>query len=91
MKLNGKTLPEDILSLDDLTYRLQPMGSFHPYGFVYDFDLPESLWPRQGENQVRVTLEKRDRRIQTRYDVHDVDLVIRYNRQRHLRTQPVKY
>lgn len=91
VKLNGKTLPEDILSLDDLTYRLQPMGSFHPYGFVYDFDLPESLWPRQGENQVRVTLEKRDRRIQTRYDVHDVDLVIRYNRQRHLRTQPVKY
>ena len=35
VELNGKRLPESILSLDDLIYRQQPLGSFNPYGFVY--------------------------------------------------------
>ena len=91
IELNGKRLPESLLTLDDLTYRLNTMGSYHPYGFVYDFLLPEKSWPRRGENQVRVTLEKKDTGIATSYEVYDVDLAIRYNPQRHLRDQPVEY
>ena len=91
VELNGKRLPESILSLDDLIYRQQPLGSFNPYGFVYEYRLPESLWPRRGKNRVRIKLVEKDRGIDTKFDVSDIDLVIDYNPQRHLRENPVSY
>ena len=91
VRLNGKRLPESILRLDDLIYRQQKLGAYGPYGFVYEFRLPEPLWPRRGENRISVTLARKDPGIDTRYEVSDVDLVIEYNPQRHLRDEPVEY
>ncbi len=91
VELNGKRLPESILSLDDLIYRQHPLGAYGPYGFIYEFRLPEPLWPRRGENRVRVKLAEKDQGIDTNFHVSDIDLVIDYNPQRHLRENPVEY
>ena len=90
-EFNGKRLTETSLTLDDLTYRLHSLGSYNPYGFVYDFELPEKLWPKRGENWMKVTLEKKDTGIETRFQVYDVDLELDYVPQRHLRERPLTY
>ena len=40
---------------------------------------------------MRVKLVEKDRGIDTKFDVSDIDLVIDYNPQRHLRENPVSY
>ena len=89
--LNGKELPESLLRLEDLTYRLYKLGAINPYGFIYEFALTPEFFPKQGENVVAVTLVKKDPDIDVEMGVYDVDCPIRYRVHRNFNEQPIDY
>ena len=91
IELNGQLLPDSIRRLGDLTYRLYRLGAINPYGFVYDFQLPGELYPKIGDNNVKVTLLKHDPNIDTRIELYDVDCAVNYRMHRHFQQPPIDY
>jgi hypothetical protein len=86
VSLNGRELPASRVELNDLIYRLYNKGAIGPYGYVYEYDLPREHFPKPGKNLVDVTLTKKDGMIDTRFELYDVDLAIRYRKHRNFKT-----
>ena len=91
IELNGRRLPDSLLQLRDLIYKLHSLGSFHPYGFIYDYELTPELFPKPGYNTVTVTLVKADPNIETQFEFFDIDCAINYRVHRHFDRVPVDY
>lgn len=91
IKWNGQELPDSLLKLKDLTYRLIKQGSGGPYGYIYEYSLPPQYYPKRGENTVEVLLTQQDPNIALDLRVYDVDCSIRYRRHRHFEAAPVTY
>ena len=62
-----------------------------PYGYILEYHLPSDHYPRNGTNQVGVTLVKRDPRISGPVDVVDVDCHIEYRHHRNFEDSPIQY
>jgi len=91
VKLNEQQLPDSILQLNDLGYRLIGTGAVGPYGCVYEYHLTPAYFPRPGPNSVEVTLLHHDPDIDISFDVWDVDCAIRYRLHRNFRREPIDY
>ena len=91
VELNGQLLPDSILRLNDLSFRLLKMVAVGPYGYIYDYHLTPQYFPRPGHNTVKVTLANRDPNIDARIDVYDIDYVIQYRLHRHFEQVPIDY
>jgi len=90
VRLNDQVLGDDLLQLNDYTYRLTSRGPVNPYGFVYEFVLPPECFPRQGDNRVTVLLRQRDRKISLPFEVYDVDIEVRYRQHANYRRDPLR-
>lgn len=88
---NGRELPESLLEPSDLHFRLIKGGVAAPYGYVFDYNLNSELFPVRGENRVKVTLVKRDPKLDLRVDLNDVHCTIKYRVHRHFQHVPVEY
>ena len=86
--LNGRLLPADLLSLNDLGYRLIRGGAVGPYGFVYGYELTPDYYPEVGRNTIEITLVRRDPNISLPFAVHDIDCQVRYRRHRNFVRTP---
>ena len=64
IELNGQPLPDSMLDIEDLNYRLISTGAVGPYGQVYKYQLPPAYYPKPGHNAVCITLVKRDPNIE---------------------------
>ena len=73
IELNGRPLPDRMLKLTDLTYRLYELGAINPYGYVYEYELPPEWYPKRGDNTIKVTLVKHDPKIDFTFQVVDID------------------
>ena len=91
IELNGQHLPDSILVLNDLNYRLISTGAVGPYGQVYEYHLTPEYYPQPGHNTVKITLMKRDRNIENSFEVYDVDCAIRYRLHRSFKREPIDY
>ena len=91
IELNGQPLPDTILDIEDLNYRLISTGAVGPYGQVYKYQLSPAYYPKPGHNTVRITLVKRDPNIENPFEVYDVDCDIRYRLHRHFGREPIDY
>ncbi len=91
IELNGQRLPDSILDIEDLNYRLISTGAVGPYGQVYKYQLSPEYYPKPGHNAVRITLMKRDPNIENPFEVYDVDCAIRYRLHRHFGREPIDY
>ena len=91
IELNGQPLPDSMLDIEDLNYRLISTGAVGPYGQVYKYQLPLAYYPKPGHNTVRITLVKRDPNIENLFEVYDVDCDIRYRLHRHFGREPIDY
>ncbi len=91
IELNGQPLPDSMLDIEDLNYRLISKGAVGPYGQVYKYQLPSAYYPKPGHNTVRITLVRRDPNIENPFEVYDVDCHIRYRLHRHFGREPIDY
>ena len=90
-EFNNQPLPDSILDIEDLNYRLISTGAVGPYGQVYKYQLPPAYYPKPGHNMVSITLVKRDQNIENPFEVYDVDCDIRYRLHRHFGREPIDY
>jgi hypothetical protein len=88
VRLNNLVLPDELLQLNDINYRLTSSGAVGPYGYVYEFELPPERFPKPGVNPVSILLRRRDPRISLPFEVYDVDCKVRYRRHRNFRRDP---
>ena len=81
--LNGKGLPESILRKINQMYRMSgPRNRSGPtYWFIFRLDLAH--FPRQGENELEVTLLERDPDVLGEVSLRDVELELKYLMGRH--------
>jgi len=91
IELNGRPLPDRMLKLTDLTYRLYELGAINPYGYVYEYELPPEWYPKRGDNTIKVTLVKHDPKIDFTFQVVDIDCTVNYRVHRHFERSPVDY
>ena len=91
VELNGQPLPDSMLTLNDLAYRLISTGGVGPYGCIYDYLLTPEYFPKPGHNTVSITLVKRDKNIVNPFEVFDVDCPIQYRLHRHFERVPIDY
>ena len=91
VELNGEVLPESILTHGDLHFRVVNNGIAGPYGYLFDYHLSPDFYPLQGDNFVKVTLVKRDPKLNQTVNLHDVSCTIRYRVHRHFQRVPVDY
>ena len=91
VELNGLELPESRLAKIDLTYRLLKAGPVNPYGYIFDYSLSPEHYPKPGRNRVKVTLLRRDPKLNLPFEVYDVDCSIQYRLHRHFEENPIKY
>ena len=76
-QLNGNELSDDYLRKIDRTYRMRaPRQRVYGYWFIYR--LPEHLWPKVGENIVKVTLLKRTPHVIPPISLRDLELETKY-------------
>ena len=79
-KLNGAKLPAHLLGTINHTYQLSsPRFRSHP-SYWYIFRLDRDHWPVPGDNAIEVTLHERDPEATPPLWVRDVELEIRYLR-----------
>ena len=91
VSLNGRNLPDAIRNDIDLHFRVLKNMAVGPYGYILEYHLPPDHYPRNGTNQVGVTLVKRDPRISGPVDVVDVDCHIDYRHHRNFEDSPIQY
>ena len=87
--LNGRPLPDELLRLNDLGYRLIRGGAVGPYGFGYRYELPPDYHPEVGRNTIGVRLVRRDANISLPFEVRDIDCQVRYRRHRNFEGTPL--
>jgi len=91
IELNGRELPESCLAMIDLTYRLLKVGAVSPYGYIFQYSLPPEYYPQPGYNLVKVTLLRRDPKLNLPFEVYDVDCSVEYRLHRHFEEHPITY
>ena len=91
VELNRQVLPDSILRKGDLHFRVIKNAIAGPYGYQFDFLLPQEFYPKQGDNVVRITLMKRDPGLNLPVKVYDVDCSIQYRVHRHFERVPLDY
>ena len=78
IRLNDRELPDELLALEDLTFRYVNGQVVTPYGFVYKYDLSPDYYPVVGTNRISVALLKRDPNIEPPFQIYDIDFAIKY-------------
>ena len=48
IEFNGQPLPDSMLDIEDLNYRLISTGAVGPYGQVYKYQLTPEYYPKPG-------------------------------------------
>lgn len=91
LELNGQPLPESDLRRIDLHFHVIPAGVANPYGYIYEYLLNPESYPKCGDNRIKVTLVKRDPKLNLPFEVIDVDCRIDYLLHRHFETKPLEY
>ena len=92
IKLNGGLIPDEILTLEDLTFRYLEDGKVvAPYGFVYKYRLSPDYYPHTGVNFVSVTLVKRDPNIEPPFQICDIDFDVKYRTHRNFNLDGLRY
>jgi len=88
---NGQLLPESLMEKIDFTYRLWSGGAISPYGYIYEFTLPQQHYPISGINSIKVALVQRDPKLKLPLELRDIDCNVEYRLHRHFETNPVEY
>jgi hypothetical protein len=91
VELNGREPPESTLEKIDFTYRLLKIGAVSPYGYIFEYILSPEHYPKAGRNRVKVTLLKRDPKLNLPFELYDVDCSIQYRLHRHFEEEPIEY
>jgi hypothetical protein len=91
VKLNGIRLPDSLRRGSDLHFRAIKNAFVGPYGFAFEYSLPEENYPRQGENEVSVKLVKRDPKLKSPREVYDIALFIDYRPHRNFQEAPIPF
>ena len=91
VELNDRLLPNLILQLNDLTYRIIKGTAVSPFGYIFEYALTPEYYPRQGHNAVRVTLVRKDPNIEVPFEVCDIGCLIDYRLHRNFEQQPIEY
>ena len=79
-ELNGQILPDEHLRKISEIYRISTPRAVGGYGYWYIFRLPDKYWPNQGNNTLKITLNKRDELMDQQVEVRNVELETRYLR-----------
>ena len=90
---NDALLPDQILKLNDSTFRILKHGAVGPYGHFYEYLLTPDYYPNIGNNSVKVVWVKADTEVEFGGGVmvYDVDFEIKYRRHRNFEKNPVDY
>ena len=88
---NGRLLPDNILRMIDLHFRVIKPGAIGPYGYLFEYLLTPEFYPQPGENKVNITLVKQDPKLKSSVGVYDVDCSIDYLLHRHFEQEPIEY
>ena len=91
VELNGRSLPESMLRKVDLHFRVLKIGAVNPYGYIYEYLLTPSYYPKRGDNRIKIKLVKRDPKLKLPFEIHDVDCSITYRLHRHFEREPIEY
>ena len=91
VRLNGRLLPGASGRGSDLHFRLLENVVVGPYGFAVEFELTGENYPKRGQNEVTVTLAKRDARLKSPRQLSDVALSIDYLPHRDFRRDPIPF
>ena len=91
MVLNGRELDNSGVVANDLTYRITEHGVASPYGYIFEYALPADQYPKQGYNEVALTLVRKDPDIDFSFELFDVDCLIEYRLHRHFENRPIEY
>ena len=91
IQLNNHILSEELLQLEDLTFRYVNGNLVAPYGFVYRYGLTSEYYPKIGRNLVTVTLIKRDPNIEPPFQIYDIDLTVKYKPHRNFNSAGLDY
>ncbi len=91
VEFNGRILPDSMARKIDLHFHVIRQGPVNPYGYIYEYTLTPDQYPKPGDNAVRVTLVKRDPKLQIPFGVYDVDCSIEYRLHRHFEQHPLEY
>ena len=89
--LNGRELDNSGVVANDLTYRITEHGVASPYGYIFEYALPADQYPKQGYNEVALTLVRKDPDIDFSFELFDVDCLIEYRLHRHFENRPIEY
>ncbi len=76
-RFNGKELPDSSLRKINRTYRMRA-PRFRVFGYWFVYRLPREHWPGKGQNQVEVTLLRRDADIVPELALKDVEMEVKY-------------
>lgn len=91
VEFNGRALPDAMARKIDLHFHVIKPGPINPYGYIYEYLLTPELYPKAGDNVVKVTLAKRDPKLRIPFEVYDVDCSIEYRLHRHFEQRPIEY
>lgn len=91
VEFNGRPLPDSLARKIDLHFHVVEAGPVNPYGYIYEFPLSPEFYPRQGDNRIKVTLVKRDPKLNIPFEVYDADCSIEYRVHRHFERKPLEY
>ena len=93
IELNGQPLADSCLQPWDLTYRMifKFLPSRRPKGYVFEYRLTPDYYPQPGRNIVKVTLVKRDPKMNAPLEVYDLDCWIQYRAHPNFQRDPIHY
>ena len=91
IKLNGRLLPNRFLREIDLHFRVLKNFAVNPYGYILEYLLIPDYYPKRGENMVKITLVRRDPKLNLPLEVYDVDCSIQYRVHRSFLRDPIEY
>ena len=77
VRFNGKSLPAAGLRKINRMYRMRA-PRYRVMGYWYVYRLSRDYWPIQGQNQVEVTLLRRDPDVMPSLELNDVEMEIKY-------------
>ncbi|MAE61318.1 MAG: hypothetical protein CMJ49_08180 [Planctomycetaceae bacterium] len=89
VELNGQPLPDHLLDINDIGYRMIETGSIGPYGCIYQYTLDPDHYPNPGRNEITVTLTQRDPHVEIPFDLYDVDCFVDYRLHRNYHRDPL--
>ena len=78
LELNGRTLPPTVPSELPMRYIVGPGPNAMQGNYAFRYDVGEAGWIKQGWNEVKVLLRKRNPRVEADLVLHCVTLEIKY-------------